>query len=181
MKHENTLCRVPRLLPEGRKGSLALWEGCTRWFRAVLWGPHPALRATFPSGARLFARPFCLLVRWGKAFWRVRFAYSSVEARLFARSFRLLVRWGKALLRVRFAYLSGGAVALLLPSRPMKKRNSARLNRVSFLQFTLACDLRLASIYPALAASRQAFAPSARFPRVQGPGCVPGRDPRRGR
>ena len=106
MKHENTLCRVPRLLPEGRKGSLALWEGCTRWFRAVLWGPHPALRATFPSGARLFARPFCLLVRWGKAFWRVRFAYSSVEARLFARSFRLLVRWGKALLRVRFAYLS---------------------------------------------------------------------------
>ena len=69
MKHEITLCRVPRLLPEGRKGSLALWEGCTRWFRAVLWGPHPALRATFPSWARLFCA-FVLLTRpLGQSSW----------------------------------------------------------------------------------------------------------------
>ena len=48
----------------------------------------------------------------GKAFLRVRFAYSSVGARLFARPFCLLVRWGKAFLRVRFAYSSVGGKAL---------------------------------------------------------------------
>ena len=69
MKHEITLCRVPRLLPEGRKGSLALWEGCTRWFRAVLWGPHPALRATFPSGARLFCASVLLTCPLGQGSW----------------------------------------------------------------------------------------------------------------
>ena len=86
MKHENTLCRVPRLLPEGRKGSLALWEGCTRWFRAVLWGPHPALRATFPSGARLFCASVLLTCPLGQGFLRVRFAYSSVGGKAFCAS-----------------------------------------------------------------------------------------------